>query len=173
MSRTKNTPIRTALRPASSLQANVRDGLGAVESGHKPYLADEVRSAFADSLELDEAMLAGREREHRWDYLLGHASSQHVIGLEPHSAKDDEVGRVIEKRKAALRQLEPHLKPGAKVHAWLWVSSGRVQFADTEKTRRRLDQHGIQFVGTQARAKHLPAASAGPAPKRTAGRRPR
>jgi 6-phosphogluconate dehydrogenase len=39
------------------------------------------------------------------------------------------------------------LNPQARIAAWLWVASGKVHFADTEKVRRRLDQSGIEFVG--------------------------
>jgi hypothetical protein len=35
-------------------------------------------------------------------------------------------------------------------------SSGRVQFADTEKARRHLDQNGIEFVASQVLPRHLP-----------------
>lgn len=114
MSQAKYTPIRAALSPDSSLESSVEDGLGAVEKGHKNYIDAALRSDFADSLELDEAMRPGHEKEHRWDYLLGHTSSSEVIGLEPHSAKDDEISTLIEKRKSALRQLQPHMKAGAK-----------------------------------------------------------
>jgi hypothetical protein len=117
---------------------------------------DGVREAFDDSLDLDEAMRPGHDQENRWDYLLGHGASREVIGLEPHSARGDQVGTVIGKRKAAMTQLTGHLKTGARVSRWLWVASGRVLFADTERARRRLDQHGIQFVGTRLLQKHLP-----------------
>jgi len=93
-----------------------------------------------------------------------------VIAVEPHSAKQDQISRVIEKRRQARDQLKAHLLPGARVTQWLWVASGSVQFADTEKARRLLDQNGIEFVGRQVRAKHLPVAASSearaPAPRR-------
>ncbi|MGC4060040.1 MAG: hypothetical protein QM749_03965 [Aquabacterium sp.] len=154
-SKTK-TPIRNALRNDSSLQKVIRDGLGAVEAGHRGYLSEEVKSGIADSLELDQAMKEGREQENRWDYLLGHADSATVIALEPHAAKQDEVSTVIRKRTAAREQLRGHLKDNVHVAKWLWVASGKVQFADTEKARRLLDQNGIEFVGTKVLPKHFP-----------------
>jgi hypothetical protein len=123
------------------------------------YVVAEIRSAFADSLDLDNALLAGLEQQHRWDYLLGHTNTRKVIGLEPHSAKSDQISTVISKKNAALTQLRPHLQDGARVSAWLWVASGKVHFADTENARRRLDQNGIQFVGTRLLEKHLPTVS--------------
>ena len=99
---------------------------------------------------------------------LGHAPSSSAIGLEPHSAKTDEIDTVIRKRRAALDQLAAHLKPGALVSDWLWVASGDVHFADTERARRRLDQLGIRFVDKRVLAKHLPAT-----PKRRTSRRGR
>lgn len=152
-----STPVRNALNPKSSLLSHVRDGLGAVEKGHHGYIDESLRPTFADSLNLDEAMRVGHEQENRWDYLLGHDQAV-VIALEPHSAKDDEVSTVIAKRKAAREQLQPHLKPSAQIAAWFWVASGKVHFADTEKSRRRLDENGIQFVGARLLMKHVPRA---------------
>jgi len=74
-----------------------------------------------------------------------------------HSEVKDGIGTVIKKKKAAKEQLAGHLRPGARITTWLWVASGRVHFADTEKARRRLDQQGIQFIGREVLAKHLPA----------------
>lgn len=140
----------------------VIDGLGAVKSAHREYFDPAIRSAFGDSLELDEAVKAGREQEHRWDYLLGHTSSGEIVAVEPHSAKQDEVTTIIKKQAAAREHLRPHLREGARVTRWLWVASGRVYFADTEKTRRQLDQSGIEFVGTRVTARHLPMSKKAP-----------
>lgn len=150
------TPIRMALRTDSSLRASVVDGIGALKNADRRYLASEVRATFADSLDIDTALQEGNPQAHRWDYLLGHLPSRTVIGIEPHSAKEDQVSRIIQKQKAARTQLAKHLRPGERVVEWLWVASGTVQFADTEKTRLRLDQSGIRFVGRQVLAKHLP-----------------
>jgi hypothetical protein len=167
-----HTPVRRALRADSGLLASVADGLGALKKGHRACLEDAVRQAFADSLDLDRAMAGGHEQENRWDYLLGHGPSHAVIAVEPHSARQDEVATVIRKRAAARDQLKEHLRDGARVTRWLWVASGKVRFADTERTRRLLDQNGIQFVGSRVLAKHLPGPSV-PAPSARASRRGR
>jgi hypothetical protein len=135
------TPVRGALLPTSALQTRIEHGLGAMKGEHRS--------------DLDEGLRPTHGQENRWDYLLGHAPSTAVIGLEPHSAKEDEVSKVIAKCAAARDQLRSHLKANARVAAWLWVASGKVHFADTERARRRLDQHGIQFVGTRVLQKHL------------------
>jgi hypothetical protein len=154
---TSQTPVRAALKADSELQPLVQDGLGALEATHKSYIDDSVRTDFADSIDIDAALREGREQEHRWDYLLGHAPSRRVVAVEPHAAKDDQIKTVIQKRKAARDQLRDHLRDGAKVDCWLWVASGKVKFAPTEKAIRRLSQNGIQFVGRKIQAKHLPA----------------
>lgn len=154
--RRRGTPIREALQTDSALQQSVQDGIGAMKSSHHDCLAQEVRSAFADSLDLDAAMQEAHAEENRWDYVLGHTASTKLVGVEPHSAKQDQVATVIKKREAAKRQLADHLKPGKRVSRWLWVASGTVHFADTETARLRLDQSGIEFVGRQVRAGHLP-----------------
>lgn len=167
------TPVRRALREDSALQRSVVDGFGAVKRADGDRFDKEIHADFADSLELDEAMRQGRDRENRWDYLLGHAPSGEVVAVEPHSAKQDQITKIIKKRAAARDQLVGHLRDGARVTKWLWVASGAVQFADTEKTRRLLDQHGIEFVGTTVMARHLPgpAGSSSPARRKAKGRR--
>lgn len=151
----KKTPVRSALRKDSALLPLVADGLGAVKNAHRDYFDAAIRQTFADSLDLDAAMQPGHEQANRWDYLLGHVPSGNVVAVEPHSAKQDEITAVINKRLAAREQMKGHLCDGARVTKWLWVASGKVHFANTEKARLRLDQHGIEFVGTKVTAKHL------------------
>lgn len=160
MTHPPKTPLRMALRADSSLQEGVANGMGAVERAHRVYFDRIIRPAIADSLDLDRATRAGHEQENRWDYLLGHAPTTTLVAVEPHSAKEDEVTTIIRKQAVARVQLRGHLRDGVHVTKWLWVASGRVAFADTEKARRRLDENGIEFVGTQVKAKHLPTAAA-------------
>lgn len=141
------------------------DGLGAVEDGHRELFEASTRASFDDSLNFDEAMRAGREQENRWDYLLGHAFSRQVVAVEPHSAKQDEISTVVKKLAAAKEHARPHLKDGIKISRWLWVASGSVQFANTEKVVFQLAQKGITFVGRRVLPKHLPHAAA-PSPRK-------
>lgn len=149
------TPIRGTLQSGSTLLALVEENLGAVKPIHRSYLAESIKPAFADSLEIDENLKAGRDQVNRWDYLLGFAAGACVVGLEPHSAKDDQVMTVIRKKQRAQEQLRPHFRDGAKVAEWYWVASGKNRFLDTERTRRLLDQNGIRFVCPQLAPKDL------------------
>ena len=153
--RNLKTPVRAALRVDSLLQRAVQDGLGAVISAHHGYFDDAVRSSFADSLDLDNALKKGREQENRWDYLLGYQPTGQVVGVEPHSAENGEVTTVIKKLEAARRQLQEHLCDGRGVSKWLWVASGRVRFVPIEKATLRLAQNGIEFIGRRITNKHL------------------
>lgn len=155
------TPIRDGLSADSVLLPLVEDGLGALLRAHRSMIAADVREAFSDSLDIDGALKKGREQEHRWDYLLGHAPTQKIVGLEPHSAKNDEITTVIDKRRDALEQLKGHLKPGVKVERWYWVASGSVYFNPFEKATIRLANHGIAFIGKALLSKHLPVADSG------------
>lgn len=110
----KETPVCAALESTSRLRPEVRVGLGAVKVAHRNYLANDVRTAFGDSLDLDAAFQSEYPGENRWDYLLGHTATKEVIGVEPHSAKQDEISTVIRKRAAAKQQLYRHLKPGKR-----------------------------------------------------------
>ena len=153
----QKTPARRAPKVDSVLQGRVSDGIGAVKRAHRGYLAQDIRGAFGDSLDLDAALRQDHPDENRWDYLLGHIASQEVVGVEPHSARQGEVTTVINKQRAAKKQLAGHIETGARVSKWLWGASGKNHFADTEKARFRLDQNGIKFVGAKVLAKHLPA----------------
>ena len=149
------TTVRKAIKKDSNLQPRIVDGLGAMKKAHKKLIDTALHTMFDDSLDIDEAFREGHEQENRWDYLLGYASTNTVVALEPHSAKDDEVTTIIRKRSAARTQLEGHLESKAKITRWLWVASNDVDFANTEKTRIRLDNNGILFVGKMVKAKHL------------------
>jgi hypothetical protein len=150
------TPIRRALTPQSSLHTHVRDGVGALAKAHAVLIDELVRRDLADSLNLDAALAAAHPQANRWDYLLGHGPTGRVVAMESHSARDGEVSVLIAKRAAARDQLRLHLRPGTNVAAWLWVTEGRIAFADTDKRRRQLDEAGITFVGRQVLSKHLP-----------------
>lgn len=147
------TPVQAALESSSCLVEHVQAGLGAIEKSHRVLIAEDVKIQIDESLDLDAAIQPNFPNDNRWDYLLGHNGK--VLGLEPHSAKDDQVSTVISKRIAAKDHLKSHLKPGSRVHAWFWVASNRVEFANTERTTRRLDESGICFVGKQLKAKHI------------------
>lgn len=149
------SPIRSALKEQSSLVPEVRDGLGALKKSDRAFIDGPLHACFKDSLDIDVALRRGHDNENRWDYLLGYEPTAAVFALEPHSAREDQISTVIAKRAATKRHLVCHLKPNARIEAWLWVASGKVHFANTEKARIRLDQNGILFVGTKMLHKHL------------------
>jgi hypothetical protein len=153
-----DTPVRNIFKEESFIKKLVKNGLEAVRRAHRrDYIDASIHSEFSDSVDLDEAFRSvGHDQENRWDYLLGHQNSIKVLALEPHSATTHEVTTLIAKKKAALNQLRSNLKQGAHIESWLWVASGKVQFADTEKARRQLDQQGIKFIGKKLLRKHLP-----------------
>lgn len=153
------SPIRSGLVASSSLQALVCEGLGAVERKHLKLIEGDVRSKFGDSLDIDKAFHKKHEEENRWDYLLGHADSRQIVGLEPHTANNSEISVVINKRAASLQHLRGHLKPGVFVSEWFWVASGKVDFTAMDKALLRLTASGIDFVGKALLAKKLPGAS--------------
>lgn len=150
------TPLRAALVPKSPLLPRVKDGLRALEKKHLGFIEERLRAEFDDSLALDEALRRDHEQEDRWDYLIGHGTSGQALGLEPHSAKNDQISTVIKKREMALSQLRGHLKPGKHVAGWFWVASGKVDFLPMEKATARLAANGIKFVGKVLLERDLP-----------------
>jgi hypothetical protein len=150
------TPIRRSLLATSRLQPLVADGIQGLKREHHALIEEEIRAAFGDSLDIDEAFRPGHEQENRWDYLLGHHESGKLVALEPHSAGNKEISVVIEKREAARRHLRDHLRPGVIVSEWFWVASGNVDFRPLDKAITRLNQHGIRFVGKKFLRKWLP-----------------
>jgi hypothetical protein len=151
----RKTPVRNVLDETSDLLPSVGNGLAAIDAAHRDLFDRAIRSSFADSLDLDRATKQGREEESRWDYLLGYEPSDEIVAVEPHSAKDGQVQAVVKKRVAARGHLKDHLRKGATIRRWLWVSAGKVHFANTEKTTLLLLQNGIEFVGSRITAKQL------------------
>lgn len=140
-------------RPPDIGGSSVRDGLTALAS--TDCMDARIRARFLDSLDLDRALREENPEENRWDYLLGLGEPLLLVGLEVHSAHTDQMSVVIDRRKAALRQLRPHLRRAKVVSRWLWVCSGSVDFDPYEKARRRLDENGTLFVGRRVLEKHL------------------
>ena len=150
-------PIRKGLRGGSFLLPQVRDGIQALETEPRNQIEANFRTEFSESLDMDEAFRPGHESENRWDYLLGHSPTGNLIAVEPHSAKEEEIGVIIKKKRSCLDQLRPHLKEGVNVRDWIWLASGRVHFLSMDRARLRLDKSGITFVGGTLRRKDLSA----------------
>lgn len=150
----RNTPVREALAPQSTIKAFVQDGMGAVKDKDKKFIDASLPTQFLDSLDTDEVFRVGRDQEPRWDYLLGH-ENRSLIAVERHSAKTDEIQSVINKKRALRQQLNGHLKDGMNISKWLWVASGTVCFPRGSKYEILLSQAGIKFVGRCVLAKHL------------------
>ncbi len=149
-------PLARVLKPASSLVQAVRTGLQALRSGDLRYIDRRVKQQFADSLNLDVALKAQYANDPRWDYLLGHAPSEKVVGLEIHPARGGgEVNKVIAKKRAALKQLRKHLVAEQRVAQWCWAASGETDLSPTDRRHKLLNQAGIIFVGRRLRPKHL------------------
>ncbi len=149
------TPVRAAIRQESRLSPLVRDGLKALKAPDKKLISEDIRERFGDSIDIDTAFLDAHPTENRWDYLLGDSETDRAFGLEPHSAKSDEVTTVILKKQRALVHLREHLKPGRRVSRWFWASPGTVHFPDTDRVKLRLAQENIVFVGKLLLKKHL------------------
>ena len=151
----KATPIRAGLRKNSSLLGHVYDGIQALKKSHRGTIEGPVRDIVVDSIDLDSALQESYPNAPRWDYLVGLDDPRHVIAIEPHSARSDQVSVVIEKKKHAMLQLSTHLGAGVSVRAWYWIASGTTQFNALERERLRLVKHGITFVGRALTSKYL------------------
>ena len=155
------TVVRRSLIADSQLQSRVKDGLQALKSVDRVRVAVDIRTRFEDSIDIDAAFEAANPTDNRWDYLLGDKPTGRMIGVEPHSAKSDEVSTVIAKKDRAREHLRPHLRKGCQVFEWFWVSSGTVHFPDMDRTEKRLAQANITFVGRQLKKGDLKRLDAG------------
>lgn len=166
------TVVIEALLPDSELREAVRDGMQAVASCHRDCFDTHVRAQFSDGLDLEAAFRTKHPNDSRWDYLLGHRPSGHLVAVEPHAYRDGDVAAVIAKRRWALAALATELAEDRRVSTWLWVATGRA-IAPTEQLARRLDQNGICRV-SRVLEKHLPVSDPRrSAPTRATARRSR
>lgn len=100
------------------------------------HIHEPVRSAFSDSLDLDEATRVMHPNDARWDYLLGHERSAQVIAVESHSAQTSEVSLVIAKRAASRRHLAGHLANGRVADGLGMGGMGDIdQLSDADRER--------------------------------------
>lgn len=143
--------LRHAVHPTSRILHDLQNGLGAVASRDLELIHLDDRTIVGDSINLDEHQRSSLPNAARWDYILSIPSSRHIVGLEPHAARDGEISVVIRKRKTALDYLDRELRAPHRVAYWIWVTRGSVGFSNNEKARRILDQNGIFFAGRIAR----------------------
>lgn len=141
--------LRLALKASSDLQPV--KGLGALRRTDVNLIIESERQKVDDSLDLDAAMQASHPNENRWDYLLSLLTTQRLIALEPHPAKESEIASMIAKRARARSFLDSHLQPGHSITRWIWVSPGATRFSRMERAQRLLAQHGIDYVGNYVR----------------------
>lgn len=106
---------------------------------------------IGDSIDLDAATRDEFPEENRWDYVVSVPARSQLVGIEPHSARDDQISVVIAKKRHAAGYLRAHLQDGYRVARWLWLSRGPVGFGRMERARRLLDQNGIEFAGRMLR----------------------
>jgi len=139
--------LRTALREESPLRQYVAVGLGALAPGDVKLIHEGERPKIGDSLDLDAASRQELPQEHRWDYLVSSPATAEIVGVEPHTARDEEIRVVIAKKAQARSYLRSHLREGLHVARWVWVTRGKVNFTRMERARRLLDQNGIEFAG--------------------------
>lgn len=139
--------LTEALVEGSGLRPHVEDGCRAIAAKHRGLIAEDLKQTIRNSLNLDAATRVQHEQANRWDYVLAVRGTNTLVGVEPHSARDDEVAAVIAKKQRSGEVLREHLKTGWYVSAWIWVSSGTLKFSKMDRARRRLNQHGIRFSG--------------------------
>lgn len=131
------------------LAAQVRPGKQALTARDSERVREVRSQKVIDSLDLDGALKESLPQENRWDYLIGtNLTGREVLAVEVHPAYSSEVRSVIAKKQAAKTQLQGHLQSGAKVQAWLWVSSGPTRLAKTTPEFRLLQRAGIRLVGS-------------------------
>lgn len=148
--------LRTVLLPGSWLQSLVQAGIDAVHGKDREAIDVDIRKSFVESLDLDTALKQQYPNGPRWDYLLAYRPCNKVIGMEVHPAsKEADADVVIKKKQAAEQQLVGHLVSGQKIDDWYWVASGQGEVLRHEKRGRRLDQHGILFVGRRLCEKYV------------------
>jgi hypothetical protein len=136
-----------ALIPNSSLRPSVINGAGAIKRKDSQLFSVPGKQMISDSLDLDKAVELQYPNDNRWDYLFSLRTLNKLVAVEPHTAKDDQISVVIEKKKKALIHIRGHFHPQHNIANWIWIPSKKVSFSRMENARRRLDKHGIEFNG--------------------------
>jgi hypothetical protein len=144
----QETPILRLLTSNSGLREAVKLGAGALEREHRNRFTKKVLKNIDDSLNLDEALLAAYPESYRWDYLIGHSRARQgsiVVAVEVHPAGSKEVTKVIDKKEAAQKQLQEHLRRGGRIAAWIWVASERGRSASSRMRNASVVSPGRGF----------------------------
>jgi hypothetical protein len=135
--------------PGPDLAAAVRDGRQALKREYRALLV-EPKPAIArvvDSLDLDACFKPYAESESRWDYLVGvfgPGKKERVIAVEVHRADDNEVPKMINKVKAAKRQLKDATGKASVVDGlWHWLATSGVHVSPGTARARQLKEAGI------------------------------
>jgi hypothetical protein len=147
----RRTHLKEALNKTSPLRGLVQVGMGAFAARDIKLIAEDQRSRIGDSLDLDAASRGEHPDANRWDYIISIPDSQRFVGIEPHTAKDDQISVVIQKKEHAIHYLRSHFRESHRITRWYWVTHGTVSFSKMDRARRRLDEKGIEFVGRKLR----------------------
>jgi len=139
--------LKTALHTDSTLQRDLKSGIGALSQVDARLIAESERTKVGDSVDLDSSMKREFPDANRWDYIISLPTQSKIVGLEPHTARDSEISVVIAKKKHALQYLRSHFRDGYHVAKWFWISHGSVSFSKMDRAYRLLNQNGIAFAG--------------------------
>ena len=133
-------------------------GKQALENRHRNLVDCNEPMRLTGSINLDSTLM--RERRHanapRWDYGLGYKPAggpEQAIWVEVHSAKTDEVSRVLAKLKwlrswlnSEGGQLQKLTERANRENQYVWIASNGVHISKNSPQARRLSQSAIRVT---------------------------
>jgi hypothetical protein len=135
-------PGCSALGRWAALASALQPGLQGLEHAHRELIHRS--TAYACSVDLDEARREAEPQAPRWDYVLVERDGA-TIACEVHPARASEVDALIAKKRWAEQRLAQYC--GLRIALWHWLRppGSKQQFTPRSPGARRLAQSGIRF----------------------------
>jgi hypothetical protein len=144
--------FREAIEQTPHLDHAWRTGLQALRAQDRPHIEAENTRHLCGSVYIDTALQQAEPRANRWDYGIAYQHSnrqnEFVYWVEPHTASDSQVNKVIKKAQWLLEWLKNGGRPMAQFEREIiWVSSGATTFTLNAPRKKQMAEVGLIHRG--------------------------
>lgn len=138
------------------VSAAYRPGKQAMENRHRNLVTCVDPHRLTGSIDLDSALRRRQPNDPRWDYGLGYRPAngrEQAIWVEVHSAKTDEVSRVVRKLgwlkdwlNGEAEDLRRLTSRAGEDKRYVWIASGKNKIPGNSPEARILSRSGLPLV---------------------------